>query len=108
MPAQASSRNAAKGEWQSSTATGSARAAHGLDSTVLAGLSWQDIDAAASAHEQWVLRRQAARKTQEEEQWGQLTVQLPDQAASVSEQLLQQVPEELQETAQFCAVSKVC
>ena len=107
LPAQTSSSNAAKGAWQSSTATEAARTAHGSDSHVLAGGSWQDIDAAASAHEQWVLRRQAARRSQEEEQWGQLTVQLPDQAGSVSQQLLQQVPDELQETAQFCAVSKV-
>lgn len=104
LPAPTSSSNAAKGAWQSSTATEAAGTAHGSDSHVLAGCSWQDIDAAASAHEQWVLLRQAARR---EEQWGQLTVQLSDQAGSVSQQLLQQVPDELQETAQFCAVSKV-
>lgn len=53
------------------------------------------------------MRRQAARRSQEEEQWGQLTVHLHAGTASVSKQLLQHLPEELQETAQFCTVSKV-
>lgn len=88
-------------------AEASARTAHASDLNVLAGGSWQSIATAASAHEQWVMRRQAARTTQEAEQWGELTVHLPNGAVSVSEQLLQQLPEELQENAQFCAVSKV-
>ena len=53
------------------------------------------------------MRRQAARTTQEAEQWGELIVHLPNGTVCVSEQLLQELPEELQENAQFCAVSKV-
>ena len=106
-PAQKKSNTAAKEAWQYPMTEASACTAHASNLNVLAGGSWQSIATAASAHEQWVLRRQAARTTQEAEQWGELIVHLPNGAVSVSEQLLQQLPEELQENAQFCAVSKV-
>ena len=97
--------------WQYPAATASARTAQGQKLTGMAGESWQSIATADSAHERWVMRRQAARgrtsQEQEEELWGQLTVQLPGSATLVPDELLQQLPEELHETAQLCSTTAV-
>ena len=97
--------------WQYPAAAASAHTAQGQKLSGVAGESWQSIATADSAHEQWVMRRQAARarigQEQEEELWGQLTVQLPSSAILVPEHLLQQLPEELHETAQLCSTTAV-
>ena len=85
--------------WQLSSAASTARNAISPRVNNSAAKTWQQIQSTASAHEQWVLQRHTVHGRMsgdgDEEEWGQLMVRVPKQAASVVVELVQQLPEAL-------------
>lgn len=85
--------------WQLSIAAGKAQHSTSPSSNNLAAKSWQQLLSTASAHEQWVTHRHNSHgrtfDTGGEEEWGELLLRVPKQAGSVTEKLLQQLPQAL-------------
>ena len=97
--------------WQAAGTARTAREAFGQPSGRVVMRDWQQNPADLSAHEQWVMQRQAQHgrmsEAGDEEQWGELTVQLPKGGGGVIQQLLQQLPEGLGNIADMCTMSQV-
>ena len=95
--------------WQLSNATGIASESHNPDN--LPAKAWQPMLSTASAHEQWVLQRHTTHGRMSEggdsESWGELLVRVPQQASTVIEQLVQQLPEGLAGSVHSCAQTQV-
>ena len=97
--------------WQAAGKARTACEAFGQPSGRVVMRDWQQIPADLSAHEQWVMHRQAQHgrmsEAGDEEQWGELAVQLPKGGGGVIEQLLQQLPEGLGDITDMCTISQV-
>ena len=111
-PQQASRLGARSKSWQMYGTAGTARGPSSPNSNSVAAKSWQQTLAGATAHEQWVMQRHLTHgrmsEAGSEEKWGELQVRLPKHASSSAEQLVQQLPEELNEAAHVCHVIQVC
>lgn len=85
--------------WQLSIAAGKAQHGTSPSSNNLAAKSWQQLVSTASAHEQWVSHRHNSHgrtsDTGGEEEWGELLLRVPKQAGTVTEKLMQQLPQAL-------------
>ena len=92
-------------------AAGTAREPLSLHSNRAAVQSWQQTLIGASAHEQWAMQRQGSHgrmsEAGENEDWGELTLQLPKGARPSVDQLLQQLPEALRNSVNMCTVAQV-
>ena len=112
-PLQASRLEGQPKSWQVHSTAGTAREPASPNSKSLAAKAWQQALAGSSAHEQWVMRRHLTHgrmsEAGTENSWGELSIRLPKQAIDNSneEQLLQQLPDGLNEAAELVKLTKV-